>query len=177
MKSMPTLSKLASAILLMSALALPAAETPKVGDKAPAFAGMDQDGKSVKLADFAGQKNVLLYFYPKDNTPGCTKEACGLRDRMGTLKSADVVVLGVSLDSAESHKKFIADQSLNFPLLADTDGKITDLYGAKMKDRPMSRRVSFLIAKDGKIVQVIDNMDAKVQLAQMKEAVDKLSSK
>lgn len=166
-----------SAALLFALCALPAAEAPKTGDSAPAFQGKDQDGKVWKLSDFAGKKNLLLYFYPKDNTPGCTKEACGLRDRMGDLGKQDVVVLGVSYDSAESHLKFIADQNLNFPLLADTDGKITEAYAAQMKGRKMSRRVSFLIDKKGKIVQVIDNMDATVQLAQMKESVDKLTAK
>src|SRR5438132_13028671 len=102
-----------------------AAETPKVGDKAPLIEGKDQDGKTWKLADVVGKKVVLLYFYPKDGTPGCTKEACGFRDQMSDLKKENVEVIGVSFDSAESHQKFIVRHSLNFPLLADTDGKIT----------------------------------------------------
>jgi thioredoxin-dependent peroxiredoxin len=151
-----------------------AADTPKVGDKAPGFTAQDQDGKTVKLSDFAGKQAVLLYFYPKDQTPGCTKEACGFRDRMDDLKKKNVAVLGVSMDDAESHKKFIAKESLNFPLLADTDGKLTDAYGAKMKDRNLSRRVSFLIDKTGKIVHVTDNPNADKHLAETKEAVEKL---
>src|SRR6478672_11582499 len=91
-----------------------AADTPKVGDKAPAFEAKDQDGKTVKLSDFAGKQVVLLYFYPKDQTPGCTKEACGFRDRIGDLKKENVEVIGVSFDSAESHQKFISKFSLNF---------------------------------------------------------------
>jgi peroxiredoxin Q/BCP len=83
------------------------AEMPKVGDTAPLVEGKDQDGKEWKLADQLGKKVVLLYFYPKDDTPGCTKEACGLKDRMGDLQKSDVEVVGVSFDSAESHVKFI----------------------------------------------------------------------
>ena len=85
-----------------------AAQTPKAGDAAPLIEGKDQDGKTWKLADVLGKKVVLLYFYPKDDTPGCTKEACGFRDRMADLKQDKVVVIGVSFDSPESHQKFIA---------------------------------------------------------------------
>ena len=166
---------LATALLVGLALVTArAAETPKAGDKAPAFEAKDQDGKKVKLADYAGKQAVLLYFYPKDNTPGCTKEACGFRDRMDDLKAKGVAVLGVSRDDAASHKKFIADHSLTFPLLADTDGKMTEAYRASMAGRPMSRRVSFLIDKTGKIVHVTDTQSADKHLSEMKEAVDKL---
>ena len=154
-----------------------AAKMPAVGDKAPLVKGKDQDGKEWKLSDFIGKKVVLLYFYPKDNTPGCTKEACGLRDRMSDLKKDDVEVIGVSFDSSASHQKFIADQSLNFPLVADTDGKIADTYGVRMTGKNMARRVSFLIGKDGKIVHITDNPKADVHLAEMKEAIDGLSKK
>ena len=153
-----------------------AADTPKVGDKAPGFEAKDQDGKTVKLSDFAGKQTVLLYFYPRDETPGCTKEACGFRDRLDELKKKGVTVLGVSRDDAESHKKFIAKESLNFPLLVDTDGKITEAYGSAMAGRNMSRRVSFLIDKNGKIAHVTDAPAADKHLAEMKEAVDKLKS-
>jgi peroxiredoxin Q/BCP len=147
---------------------------PKVGDQAPLIQGKDQDGKTWKLADEIGKRAVLLYFYPKDNTPGCTKEACGFRDQLSDLKSAHVQVVGVSFDSAESHQKFIADQKLNFPLLADTDGKIAAAYGVKMPDRNMARRVSFLIGSDGKIAHVTDSAKADVHLTEMKEAAEKL---
>src|SRR5256885_12713371 len=108
------------------------AAMPKTGDQAPLIEGKDQDGKNWKLADEVGKKVVLLYFYPKDDTPGCTKEACGFRDRIADLKKDNVEVIGVSFDSAESHQKFISKFNLNFPLLVDTDGKITDAYGTKM---------------------------------------------
>ncbi len=133
-----------------------AAETPKVGDAAPRIVGKDQAGKAWRLADVLGKRVVLLYFYPKDDTPGCTKEACGFRDRLAELKKDNVEVVGVSFDSTASHQKFIAKYSLNFPLLADTDGKIADAYGVRMTGRDMARRVSFLIGLDGKIVHVTD---------------------
>src|SRR5712672_762632 len=152
-----------------------AAETPKVGDKAPLIQGKDQDAKTWKLADAVGKKVVLLYFYPKDDTPGCTKEACGLRDRMADLEKDHVQVIGVSFDDADSHKKFIAKHNLNFPLLVDTGGSIADSYGVRMPGKNMARRASFLIGKDGKILHVTDTPKAETHLAEMKEAVEKLN--
>ncbi len=155
---------------------LHAAGTPKAGDKAPAVTGKDQDGKAWKLSDFVGKKAVLLYFYPKDNTPGCTKQACGLRDQMGDLKKDGVEVIGVSFDSAASHKEFIAKFMLNFPLLADTDGKIADAFGVRREaDKNIARRASFLIGKDGKIAHVTDVPQADVHRKEMKEAIAKLA--
>src|SRR5438105_1202626 len=173
MKTLVKFALLLASPLLFAAGAS-AADTPKVGDKAPLVQGQDQDGKTFKLADVIGKKIVLLYFYPKDDTPGCTKEACGLRDRMGDLKKDNVQVVGVSFDNADSHKKFIAKHNLNFPLLADTDGKIADAYGVRMPTRSMARRASFLIGLDGKIAHVTDTPKAEVHLAEMKEAVEKL---
>src|SRR5215510_3752646 len=140
-RSLRPIPLLALAFLTLASLATGAgAETPKVGDKAPLIEGKDQDGKTWKLADVVGKKVVLLYFYPKDDTPGCTKEACGFRDRIADLKKENVEIVGVSFDSGESHKAFISKHSLNFTLLADTDGKIAAAYGAKMADRNMARR-------------------------------------
>jgi peroxiredoxin Q/BCP len=151
------------------------AQTPKAGETAPLIEGKDQDGKTWKLADVVGKKVVLLYFYPKDDTPGCTKEACGLRDRMADLKKDKVEVIGVSFDSTDSHQKFIAKYNLNFSLLADTDGKIADAYGVRMTGWDRARRVSFLIGLDGKIVHVTDTPKADTHLSEMKEAVEKLN--
>lgn len=168
-------SSLTALLTFVASTSLLLAEgTPKAGDAAPKFQGTDADGKTIKLDDFLGKKSVLLYFYPKDNTPGCTKEACGLRDRMGDLKKDGVEVIGVSVDNAESHKKFIADFGLNFTLISDTDGKVTDLFNARMTGKNISRRVSFLIGKDGKITHVTDNPSADVHLTEMKDAVAKL---
>ncbi len=161
---------------LALSLAISAVAVPKVGDKAPEFSAKDQTGKTWDLHNIEGKKIVLLYFYPKDDTPGCTKEACGLRDRMSDLEKDNVQVLGVSFDNADSHQKFISKFNLNFPLLVDTKGKIADTYGARMPKRPtMARRVSFLIDKDGKIAHITDNPSADVHLKEMKEAVAQLS--
>jgi peroxiredoxin Q/BCP len=145
---------------------------PKVGDKAPDFEGVNQDGKTISLKGLCSDKKIiLLYFYPKDDTRGCTKEACGLRDRMGDLSKDNVEVVGVSFDSAASHQQFISKYTLNFPLIADTDGKIADVYGVRMPGRNMDRRVSFLIGLDGKIIHVTDNPSADVHLDEMKQAI------
>jgi len=168
-------TRLAAVLLAGMSLCLAASgETPKVGDPAPLVEGKDQAGKSWKLADEIGKKVVLLYFYPKDDTPGCTKEACGFRDQMDDLKKEKVEVIGVSFDSPESHQKFISKFNLNFPLLADTDGKIAEAYGVKMADKNMARRVSFLIGLDGKIAHITDSPKADLHLTEMKEAVEKL---
>ncbi len=103
--------------------------TIKEGKAAPAFTLADADGKAVSLKDFAG-KNVILYFYPKDDTPGCTKEACGFRDDWSAIRKANAIVLGVSADAGESHRKFAAKYKLPFPLLSDPDRKVMKTYGA-----------------------------------------------
>jgi peroxiredoxin Q/BCP len=157
--------------MLVSATAAVQAAMPKVGDAAPLFTGQDQDGKTVKLADLIGKKIVLLYFYPKDFTGGCTREACGFRDRMSELQKDNVEVIGVSFDSAESHQKFITQYKLNFPLLAAPDGTIVDAYGVKWGDRKLARRVSFLIGLDGKIVHVTDAADPDIHFNEMKDAI------
>jgi peroxiredoxin Q/BCP len=170
-----SLSGLAATLLAVGSVSMAQeSKTPKVGEKAPLIEGKDQDGKTWKLADVVGKKIVLLYFYPKDDTPGCTKEACGFRDQIGDLKKENVEVIGVSFDSPDSHQKFISNYNLNFPLLADTDGKIADAYGVRMSGRNMARRVSFLIGLDGKIAHVTDTMKAETHLSEMKDAVEKL---
>ena len=156
--------------MLFSATATFAA-IPKAGDAAPLFTGQDQDGKTLKLNSLIGKKIVLLYFYPKDNTPGCTKEACGFRDRMGELQKDNVEVIGVGFDSAGSHKQFIAKYNLNFTLLADTDGKIADIYGVRIEGKSMAKRVSFLIGLDGKIVHVTDAGSPDLHFNEMKDAI------
>src|SRR5690348_8159327 len=144
------------------------ANIPAVGDKAPLVQGKDQNGKQWNLADIVGKKVVLLYFYPKDDTPGCTKEACGFRDRIAELKQQNVEVVGVSFDSADSHQKFISKYNLNFPLVADMEGKIADAYGVRMPGKEMAKRVSFLIGRDGKIAHITDTMNADTHLTEMK---------
>jgi peroxiredoxin Q/BCP len=181
MNTSKLLSTVASAGLLLATLTASAADEskpPKAGDKAPMISGKDQDGKTWTLADHVGKKIVLLYFYPKDDTKGCTIQACGLRDRMGDLKKDGVEVVGVSFDSADSHQKFIAKHNLNFTLLADTDGKIADAFGVRREaGKNIARRASFLIGLDGKLAHVTDVPSADVHLAEMKDAVAKLAKK
>jgi len=147
------------------------ADMPKNGDNAPSFEGTDQAGKVFKLADQVGEKIVLLYFYPKDFTGGCTKEACSFRDGFEDFATNNVEIVGVSFDSAESHLKFITQYKLPFTLLADPDGKIADAYGVRMTGRNMANRVSFLIGLDGKIVHVTDSGNPDTHLAEMKAAI------
>jgi peroxiredoxin Q/BCP len=162
--------KLLLASLLISATTI-FAQMPKAGDTAPLVTGTDQNGKDFKLADLVGKKIVLLYFYPKDFTGGCTKEACSFRDGFEDFATNNVEVVGVSFDSADSHLQFIAKYNLNFTLLADTDGKIADTYGVRMDGKNMAKRVSFLIGLDGKIVHVTDTNNPDVHLAEMKAAI------
>lgn len=128
------------------------------GAPAPAFETKDDKGQTVRLADFATKKNVVLYFYPKDDTPGCTREACGFRDNIGQFSSQDTVVLGVSLDDEKSHTAFKQKFSLPFPLLADTSGAICQAYGVAVKDGQYPARVTFVIGKDGKIKKVFSTV-------------------
>lgn len=129
-----------------------------VGKKAPAFKLLDDEGKERSLAEFKG-KTVLLYFYPKDMTPGCTTEACTLRDKMNDLKDLGVVVLGVSKDSVESHKKFKEKERLNFSLLSDPDMKMLESYGVWKEKSIYGKtflgisRESFLINGEGVVVK------------------------
>ena len=130
--------------------------TLKVGDPAPAFTAAASVGTTVSLAEFKG-KPVVLYFYPKDDTPGCTKEACGFRDRYEQFEKQGAVVLGVSPDPVKAHDKFAAKFNLPFPLLADTEHRIAEAYGVWGEKQFMGRkylgvhRVTFLIGGDGRI--------------------------
>jgi peroxiredoxin Q/BCP len=143
-----------------------------IGDKAPLFSGHDQDGNKFNLKSQIGKKIVLLYFYPKDDTRGCTAEACSLRDKMVDFKQRDIEVIGVSFDNAASHQQFIFKYNLNFPLLADTKGQIADAYGVRVEpDKNMARRVSFLIGLNGRIVHITESPDPAVHLREMQKAI------
>lgn len=140
---------------------------PKVGNLAPAFSLLDQDGKKVSLKDFRDKKNVVLYFYPKAMTPGCTTQACGLRDSHSALKKLDTVVLGVSPDPVSRLGRFIDKQDLNFSLLSDEDHAIADKYGSWGLKKFMGRefmgilRTTFVIGKDGRLKHVMDKVKTK----------------
>lgn len=139
----------------------------KQGQKAPVFTLPDQDGKEHVLADYQGRW-VLLYFYPKDDTPGCTKEACMIRDSWPKFKKLNVQVFGVSVDSAKSHTKFIQKYELPFTLLSDTDKKIVGKYGVWGEKKFMGRtymginRMSFLIDPEGKIAKVYESVKPEI---------------
>jgi thioredoxin-dependent peroxiredoxin len=167
------------AVAGLALLAIPgrAAQMPKAGDTAPLFSGQDQYGKTIKLADLIGKKIVLLYFYPKSFTPGCTKEACGFRDRMGELQKDNVEVIGVSFDTVARQKEFTDKYNLNFLLIGDPDGKIVNLYGVRMDHLHMAHRVSFLIGLDGKIVRVTNSGNPEVHFEQMQAAIASLKPK
>jgi thioredoxin-dependent peroxiredoxin len=140
---------------------------PKVGNLAPAFTLKDQDDNKVSLKDFRGKKNVALYFYPKAMTPGCTVQACGIRDSKKQLSKLDTVVLGVSPDPVARLGKFIDKQDLNFTLLSDEDHAITEKYGAWGLKKFMGRefmgvlRSTFIIGKDGRLKHVMDKVKTK----------------
>ena len=136
----------------------------KEGDKAPPFTSKDQDGKTVKLSDYKG-KRVVLYFNPKDDTPGCTKEACSFRDADDVYNEKDIKVFGVSTDSEKSHQKFISKFQLPFDLLADTDKDIVEKYGVWGEKSMYGKkymgtfRKTFLIDEDGRIAKIFDKVD------------------
>jgi thioredoxin-dependent peroxiredoxin len=144
----------------------------KEGFKAPWFEGIDQSGKQVKLSDFTG-KNLILYFYPKDNTPGCTTEACNLRDNYDILLKKGFAIIGVSPDSEKSHKGFAGKYSLPFPLIADTSKKILNDYGVWGEKKMYGKsyfgvnRTTFLINEKG----IIENIITKVDTARHSEQI------
>lgn len=129
-----------------------------VGKKAPNFKYIDSDGNSLSLSDHKGQK-VLIYFYPRDNTPGCTKQACSLRDSMDDLLEKNIKVIGVSKDSEKSHANFKSKFNLNFDLVPDTDKKIISSYGV-LNEKGSANRKSFLVDEQGKILFIWDKVKA-----------------
>ena len=149
----------------------------EVGKKAPDFSLKDQDGVKHKLSDYKG-KPVVLYFYPKDNTSGCNKEACSFRDNFATFKKKGIEVLGVSIDDEKSHTKFREKFDLPFTLLADTDKKVVELYGVWKEKNMYGRkywgtvRKTFLIDKDGKISYIFNKVKTDIHA---EEVLEKLS--
>jgi peroxiredoxin Q/BCP len=139
----------------------------KVGTKAPAFTLLDQRASEISLADYAGNKNVVIYFYPKAMTPGCTVQACGIRDNYSEFEALDTVVLGVSPDSVDRLVKFEDKQELNFKLLSDEDHAVTESFGAWGLKKFMGReymgvlRSTFVIDKQGNIVMVMEKVKTK----------------
>ncbi|MDD6437936.1 MAG: peroxiredoxin [Prevotella sp.] len=140
----------------------------EIGDRLPEFLGLDQDGKEIKLSDFAGRK-LVLYIYPKDSTPGCTNEACNLRDNYERFLAKGYAVVGVSIQSAESHKKFIAKYNLPFPPIADTEKKLVEalgVYGEKKmygKTTMGTFRTTFITDEQGVITEIFRPKQIKVK--------------
>jgi peroxiredoxin Q/BCP len=147
----------------------------KAGDQAPDFSTKDASGNPVKLSDFKGQK-VVIYFYPKDDTPGCTKEACSFRDNHDTYEQAGIKVLGVSLDNEESHQAFASKYNLPFTLLADTDHSVSDAFGVygeqSWGDKKFMgvARKTFLIDEQGKVKKVFDKVNVEAHADEVMEA-------
>ena len=148
----------------------------KEGQKAPDFTANDQNGNAVSLSDFSG-KDIILYFYPKDDTPGCTAEACSFRDNYQSLRAKGFEVLGVSIDDEKSHQKFINKFSLPFPLISDTDKKIVEAYGVWVEKNMYGKkymgvaRKTFIIGKDGIIRKIIEKVDTKNSSQQVIESL------
>ncbi len=136
---------------------------PQIGELAPDFELLDQEGKAHKLSDYRGTP-VVLYFYPKDNTPGCTAQACSFRDSFAEYRQKGIVVLGVSKDSSKSHTKFQEKYSLPFTLLADTETEVAQAYGVWVKKKMMGReymgmeRTTFVIDKEGKLIHIMEKV-------------------
>ncbi len=146
---------------------------PEIGKKAPEFSALDENGNTVSLSDFSGKK-LVLYFYPKDDTPGCTAEACSLRDNYQDLLDKGYAVLGVSPDDSKKHTKFIAKYSLPFGLLADTDQAVCNAYGVWVEKSMYGRkymgvaRTTFVIDETGTLTEIIEKVDTKNHASQIK---------
>ncbi len=156
--------------------------SPQPGDRAPAFAlPAHPGGKTIRLSQFKGKQNVVLYFYPRDNTPGCTQEACDFRDQHGDFESAGTVVLGVSTDSLSSHGKFADKYDLPFPLLSDEDHSVSEKYGVWVEKKQYGRtymgmqRATFLIDKQGKIAAAWPKVKVAGHVEEVAAALAELS--
>ena len=149
----------------------------KIGDKAPAFEAPDQNGETKRLSDYAGKK-LILYFYPEDNTPGCTAEACSLPDGKAVLQEKGFEIVGVSPDTVQSHQRFIAKKELNFTLLSDPEHRVAEAYGVWGEKKFMGRvsmgilRTTFVIGADGVIEKVFEKVRTADHFQQILEAYE-----
>ena len=141
---------------------------PEQGRRLPDVEFVTESGERLSVGDLGGQKSVL-YFYPKDDTPGCTKEACAFRDRMDDYGQAGIRVYGVSLDSPESHRQFREKHNLNFPLLTDEDGRASEALGVLRENREVANRVTFLLAPDGRIAKVYPDVSPETHADEILE--------
>lgn len=152
----------------------------KEGQKAPEFTLESTEGKKVSLKDFKGKKNVVLYFYPKDMTPGCTAEACSFRDNLARVEKTGAVIFGVSTDDVKSHQKFTEKHQLNFPLLADTEKEVVNAYGVWKKKSMYGReymgieRTTFIIDKSGNIAKIFPKVKVEGHTDEVLKALSEL---
>ena len=155
---------------------------PQIGTAAPHFSLPNQDGEIVNITDFIGKKHVVLYFYPKDDTPGCTKEACGFRDALPDLTARNAVVLGVSPDSSESHSRFREKYDLPFTLLADPEHTVAEKYGAWREKTLYGKksmgivRSTFVIDADGRVAKLFKHVRADGHAEKVVAAVDAITA-
>ncbi len=146
------------------------------GQASPDFKAQDESGNTVQLSDFKGKKNVILYFYPKDDTPGCTIEACNFRDNLNQFQNADTQILGVSYDDAASHQAFKEKFHLNFPLLVDSDRKIAEAFEVKameFKGAEYAERDTIVIDKEGNLKKILRKVDPKSHSAELLQILGK----
>ncbi len=149
------------------------ATMPQQGQKLPEVEFVAEDGEKIPAGDLAGEKTVL-YFYPKDDTPGCTKEACAFRDRMADYEQAGIRVYGVSLDSPESHRRFREKHNLNFPLLTDERGRASEALGVLREGGEMANRVTFLLDPGGTVVRVYPEVSPETHADEILEDADSI---
>lgn len=147
----------------------------KAGDRAPDFEGPTSDGSRLGLKDFAGKKNVVLYFYPKDDTPGCTREACSFRDSLQPIRNMSAEIVGVSLDSIQSHDSFAKKYSLPFPLISDKDKRVATAYGVLRDIGLSTNRVTFIIDKKGKVAKIFPKVDVSKHTEEVVSALKELA--
>ena len=143
------------------------------GMKAPDFSLQNYQGKSFKLSSFKGKSPVVIYFYPKAGTPGCTKQACGIRDDLNKFKNKNIVVLGISIDSKHEIKTFVRENNLNFPLLSDNKKIVAEKYGV-LRDDGKAMRVTFIINREGKITKIMEVTDVSTHSRDVFEIASKL---
>jgi len=148
----------------------------KVGDPAPDFEGPTSNGSRLGLKDFKGKQNVVLYFYPKDDTPGCTREACSFRDNIKPIRDLGAEIIGVSLDSVQSHDKFARKYELPFPLISDKEKNIANAYGVLRDVGLSANRVTFIIGKDGKVAKIFPKVDVGKHTDEVVAALKELHS-
>lgn len=163
--------------ILLFGMSLQASDQPAIGQPAPEFELPDQDGQLHSLEDYRDQW-VVLYFYPKDETPGCTTEACEFRDNIFAYRKMGAQILGISLDDIESHKAFAENHGLPFPLLADTEGTVADIYGVKTKmfGSTIAKRQTFIIGPDGLLVKHYEKVTPSTHAAEVLSDLETLTA-